>query len=86
MSSSMQEFLLAANQGQQKPQLDPSDLAEQSTSAVDKSQFLDYRNKLILAPMVRIGTLPSRLTAIHYGAHIVYSEELIDYRLVSVTG
>lgn len=37
---------------------------------------LDFANKLILAPMVRIGTLPTRLLALDYGADIVYSEVL----------
>ena len=35
---------------------------------------MDYTNKLILAPMVRIGTLPMRLLALDYGADIVYCE------------
>lgn len=43
---------------------------------------LDYRNKLILAPMVRVGTLPMRLLALEYGAEIVYTEELIDWKLM----
>lgn len=43
---------------------------------------LDYRNKLILAPMVRVGTLPMRLLALEYGADLVYSEELIDFKLM----
>lgn len=42
---------------------------------------VDYTNKLILAPMVRIGTLPSRLLALRYGANLVYTEELIDHRV-----
>lgn len=33
-----------------------------------------YTDKYILAPMVRIGTLPSRLLALRYGADLVYSE------------
>lgn len=41
-----------------------------------------YKNKIILAPMVRIGTLPARLLAIDYGADLVYSEEIIDFRLL----
>lgn len=45
-------------------------------------QKLDYRNKIILAPMVRVGTLPMRLLALDYGADIVYSEELIDWKLL----
>lgn len=48
---------------------------------VDKTK-LSYRNKVILAPMVRVGTLPMRLLALEYGADIVYSEELIDLKMV----
>ena len=44
---------------------------------------LDYRNKMILAPMVKVGTLPMRLLALEYGAGIVYSEEIIDKRLLA---
>lgn len=43
---------------------------------------LTYDNKIILAPMVRVGTLPMRLLALDYGADIVYSEELIDWKLL----
>jgi tRNA-dihydrouridine synthase 2 len=43
---------------------------------------IDYRGKLILAPMVRTGTLAFRLLAKSYGADIVYSEELVDRKLV----
>lgn len=39
-----------------------------------KSGQLDYSNKIILAPMVRIGTLPTRMLALQYGADIVYCE------------
>jgi tRNA-dihydrouridine synthase 2 len=35
---------------------------------------VDYRGKLVLAPMVRSGELPSRLTALHYGADLVWGE------------
>ena len=35
---------------------------------------IDFRDKLILAPMVRVATLPMRLLALDYGADIVYSE------------
>lgn len=44
--------------------------------------MFDYTKKHILAPMVRIGTLPIRLLALECGADLVYSEELIDYRLL----
>lgn len=43
---------------------------------------LTYSNKIILAPMVRIGTLPMRLLCLDYGADIVYSEELVDWKLL----
>lgn len=33
---------------------------------------VDYRGKIVLAPMVRSGELPSRLTALHYGADLVW--------------
>lgn len=43
---------------------------------------LDYANKIILAPMVRVATLPTRLLALRHGADIVYSEEIIDWKLL----
>lgn len=48
---------------------------------IEKAMRLDYSNKIILAPMVRVGTLPTRLLALEMGADIVYTEELIDLRL-----
>lgn len=44
--------------------------------------LLNYAGKVILAPMVRIGTLPMRLLALNYGADIVYTEELIDWKFM----
>ncbi|XP_014247749.1 tRNA-dihydrouridine(20) synthase [NAD(P)+]-like [Cimex lectularius] len=41
-----------------------------------------YKGKIILAPMVRIGTLPMRLLALEFGADLVYSEELIDWKIL----
>ncbi|XP_057349056.1 tRNA-dihydrouridine(20) synthase [NAD(P)+]-like [Manis pentadactyla] len=46
------------------------------------SLSLCYRNELILAPMVRVGTLPMRLLALDYGADIVSCEELIDLKML----
>lgn len=43
---------------------------------------LNFDNKIILAPMVRVGTLPMRLLALDYGADLVYSEELIDWKFL----
>ncbi|CAG8477677.1 11303_t:CDS:10 [Diversispora eburnea] len=47
------------------------------------STIVDYRNKLILAPMVRIGTLPTRLLALEYSADLVYSPEMIDKKIIA---
>lgn len=46
---------------------------------------LTFDNKIILAPMVRVGTLPMRLLALEYGADIVYTEELIDWKFLKST-
>jgi tRNA-dihydrouridine synthase 2 len=35
---------------------------------------VDYRGKVVLAPMVRSGELPSRLLALHYGADLVWGK------------
>uniref|UniRef100_F7EAG4 Dihydrouridine synthase 2 n=1 Tax=Xenopus tropicalis TaxID=8364 RepID=F7EAG4_XENTR len=43
---------------------------------------LSFRDKNILGPMVRVGTLPMRLLALDYGADIVYSEELVDIKML----
>lgn len=56
-----------------------------SKSKDEKRPRLDYTNKIILAPMVRVGTLPMRLLALNYGADIVYTEELIDWKLLKTT-
>jgi len=42
-----------------------------------------YTGKNILAPMVRVSTLATRLVAHEYGADLVYSEELVDKRFVT---
>lgn len=41
---------------------------------------VDYRGKLVLAPMVRSGELPSRLLALHYGADLVWGQFLCASR------
>ena len=37
----------------------------------------------VLAPMVRLGTLPLRVMALRHGADAVFSEEIIDRKLAS---
>lgn len=44
-----------------------------------------FHHEVMLAPMVRAGTLPTRLLALRHGAGHVYTEELIDYRMVRTT-
>ncbi|CEM11649.1 unnamed protein product [Vitrella brassicaformis CCMP3155] len=44
---------------------------------------VDYRGKLILAPMVHAGNLAMRLECLSYGADLVYGEEIIDRRISS---
>jgi tRNA-dihydrouridine synthase 2 len=43
---------------------------------------LDYRNKVVLAPMVRIGELPTRLLALRHGADLVWGPETIDRAII----
>ncbi|XP_043252692.1 tRNA-dihydrouridine(20) synthase [NAD(P)+]-like [Colletes gigas] len=56
-------------------------MIEETTTMSERTR-LTYENKVILAPMVRICTLPMRLLALDYGADIVYTEELIDWKLL----
>lgn len=46
---------------------------------------VDYRGKLVLAPMVRSGELPSRLLALHYGADLVWGPETVDRSIIGTT-
>ena len=46
---------------------------------------VDYRGKVVLAPMVRSGELPSRLSALHYGADLVWGPETIDRAMIGCT-
>jgi len=54
-------------------------------SASKTDVVMDYYNKKIMAPMVRIGTLPMRLLALENGCDIAYSEELIDFKVKNTT-
>ncbi|KAK8930416.1 hypothetical protein H634G_01057 [Metarhizium anisopliae BRIP 53293] len=49
------------------------------------SRGVDYRGKIVLAPMVRSGELPSRLLALHYGADLVWGPETIDRAMIGTT-
>merc|ERR1711977_777654 len=43
---------------------------------------VDYRGKIVLAPMVRSGELPSRLMALKYGADLVWGPETVDRAMI----
>ena len=69
-----------------KLKLDNLQTEKEERKMSDKtSKKLDYVGKMILAPMVKIGTLPTRLLALDYGADLVYTEEIIDYKLIKST-
>ncbi|SCU78139.1 LANO_0A02212g1_1 [Lachancea nothofagi CBS 11611] len=44
--------------------------------------MVTYAGKLVLAPMVRAGELPTRLLALKFGADLVWSPEIIDKKLI----
>ena len=46
---------------------------------------VDYRGKVVLAPMVRSGELPSRLLALKYGADLVWGPETVDKAMIGTT-
>ncbi|KAL1590233.1 hypothetical protein WHR41_01179 [Cladosporium halotolerans] len=46
---------------------------------------VDYRGKIVLAPMVRSGECPSRLIALKYGADLVWGPETIDKAMIGTT-
>ncbi|KGQ12335.1 tRNA-dihydrouridine(20) synthase [Beauveria bassiana D1-5] len=59
------------------------------TEAVKKvpipAKGVDYRGKVVLAPMVRSGELPSRLVALKYGADLVWGPETIDRAIIGTS-
>ncbi|KAJ5668419.1 tRNA-dihydrouridine(20) synthase [Penicillium maclennaniae] len=63
-----------------------SSLAESVTAAAPRvpipANGVDYRGKIVLAPMVRSGELPSRLLALKYGADLVWGPETIDRAII----
>jgi tRNA-dihydrouridine synthase 2 len=50
-------------------------------TAVQNYEF--YASKKILAPMVRAGRTPLRMLALEYGADLVYTEEIVDQKLLN---
>ncbi|KAF5026268.1 hypothetical protein F66182_1658 [Fusarium sp. NRRL 66182] len=46
---------------------------------------VDYCGKVVLAPMVRSGELPSRLLALKYGADLVWGPETVDHSMIGTS-
>jgi len=46
-------------------------------------KLFSISNKLLLAPMVRLGSTPFRVLCLRHGADYVFTEEIIAYKLVS---
>ena len=59
-----------------------STLANPTPKIPIPARGVDYRNKIVLAPMVRSGELPMRLTYLEYGADLVWGPETVDRALV----
>ncbi|GMT00315.1 hypothetical protein PENTCL1PPCAC_22489, partial [Pristionchus entomophagus] len=53
------------------------------SSMASDSSF--YTGKICLAPMVRAGRTPLRVLSLDYGADLVYTEEIVDQKLLSAT-
>ena len=45
--------------------------------------MLSFEGKAILAPMVRISSLPMRMLALDYGADVVFLPEIVDKKIIS---
>ena len=46
-------------------------------------EFIHSIPKLCLAPMVKVGSCPFRILALRNGADYVYTEEIIDKKLIN---
>lgn len=44
--------------------------------------MVEYGGKIVLAPMVRSGEIPTRLMALRYGADLVWTPEIVDKKLI----
>lgn len=54
------------------------DPSSYSAELPKSTSILNYRHGLFLAPMVRIGALPTRLLSLEYGADLVWGPEIVD--------
>lgn len=47
------------------------------------AKMVNYTGKFVLAPMVRVGDLPTRLVALESGADLVWGPEIIDKKILT---
>lgn len=45
--------------------------------------MIEYKSKLVLAPMVRVSELPLRKLSLKYGADLVWGPEIVDKRMIA---
>lgn len=74
---------VAAAEGIDAPSLGQNPTSTSPTPHVPiPRRGVDYRGKIVLAPMVRSGELPSRLLALHYKADLVWGPETVDRSMI----
>lgn len=71
------QFLPAMSRRSSSPPLSPR-LAKRPRLDFEPLTPEDYKNGVVLAPMVRSGALPTRLYALKYGASLVWGPETVD--------
>nr|ASF90180.1 hypothetical protein SPAR06872 [Bartheletia paradoxa] len=54
-------------------------------TSAQPERLIDYRNSVVLAPMVRSGTLPTRLVSLRYGADLVWGPEIVAQAIIGTT-
>jgi len=57
-------------------------MSEPRAKKIKLAHKLNYRDGLFLGPMVRCGTLPTRLLSLHYGATLVWGPETVDRAII----
>ncbi|CED83822.1 trna-dihydrouridine synthase 2 [Phaffia rhodozyma] len=68
-----------------EPGANPSAAQDTNGASERPISTVDYRNKACLAPMVRTGTLPTRLLALQYGCDLVWGPEIVDKAMIGTT-
>ncbi|KAN0065697.1 tRNA-dihydrouridine synthase 2 [Thecaphora frezii] len=75
-----------ASEGHAIEHIEPT--AQAASAALDDGPLptctspLQYENGIFLGPMVRIGTLPTRLLSLEYGADLVWGPEIVDRGII----